>query len=185
MKDHIEELEVQIDAMSLAPSASSALLKATLDIFHRMKHEKIMQAVPLAHRTAAAAFLACDSQACIAIPKLKRAFGKNIIGRNITKARRALQISHGTAHEKLDSLCKVCKISNTDTILRAHHYVELLSGDGAMPSNIAAASLYVAEHRRSKGALTAREMRDLTGCTDITLRKLVHVIFLKESQKKK
>ena len=185
MKDHIKELRAQIDAMSLAPSASSALLKVTLEILHRMKQEKVMQAVPLAHRTAAAAFLACDSQACIAIPKLKRAFGKNIIGKNISKARRALQISHGTAHEKLDSLCKVCKISNTVTILRAHHYVELLREDGAMPSNIAAASLYIAEYRRSKGALTAREMRDLTGCTDITLRKLVHVIILKESQKKK
>jgi len=176
MKDHIEELRAQIDAMSLAPSASSALFEATLDIFHRMKHEKIMQAVPLSHRTATAAFLACDSKACIAIPKLKRAFGKNITGKNITKARKALQIAHGTAHEKLDSLCNVCEVTDLSLISRAHQYAELLSDTGAMPSSIASTSLYVADRESSTRPLTHNDIYHLTGCTEVTQRKLIKTL---------
>jgi hypothetical protein len=131
MKDYIEELLAQIDAMSLAPSASSALLEATLDVFHRMKQEEVMQAVPLSHRIATAAFLACDSKACIAISKLKRAFGDNISGKNITKARRALQIPH----------------------------VE------------------------SPMTLTQNEIHLLTGCTEITQRKLIKTLLLKLAPK--
>jgi hypothetical protein len=144
MKEYIEELLAQIDAMALAPSASLALLKASLDIFHRMKREKVMQATPVSHRIAIAAFLACDANACIAISKLKRAFGENITGKNITKARRALQIPHGTAHEKLDSLCTICEVLDPEIIARAHQCTDLLSETSAMPSSIAATSLYAA-----------------------------------------
>jgi transcription initiation factor TFIIIB Brf1 subunit/transcription initiation factor TFIIB len=183
MKDHIEELQMQIDAMSLAPSASSALLEATLEIFHRMKQEKVMQAVPLAHRIATAAFLACDSNACIAMSKLKRAFGNNILGRNITKARTALQIPHGTAHEKLNSLCDVCEISDTATESQAHYYVDLLSETSAMPSSIASASLYVAVKGVSMKSLTHNEIYHLTGCTEITQRKLIKILLRKLAPK--
>ena len=175
---YIEELQVQIDAMSLAPSPSSALLEATLDIFHRMKQEKVMQAVPLSHRIATAAFLACDSKACIAIPKLKRAFGNNITGKNITKARKALQIAHGTAHEKLDSLCNVCEVTDLALIARAHQYVELLSATSAMPSSIAATSFYVAVYESSM-TLTHNEIYHLTGCTEITQSKLTKILLRK------
>jgi hypothetical protein len=178
MKDPIKELRAQIDAMSLAPSASSALLEATLEIFHRMKQEEVMQAVPLAHRTATAAFLACDSKACIAISKLKRAFGDNITGKNITKARTALQIPHGTAHEKLDSLCNVCEVLDPVLIARAHKYVELLNVTSAMPSSIAATSLYVAVYE-SPMSLTRNEISLLTGCTEITQRKLTKTLLRK------
>jgi hypothetical protein len=178
MKEHIEELQAQIDAMSLAPSASSALLKATLDVFHRMKQEDVLQATPLPHRIATAAFLACDSKACIAISKLKRAFGDNITGKNIRKARIALQIPHGTAHEKLDSLCNVCEVLDPVLIARAHQYVELLNVTSAMPSSIAAASLYVAVHE-SPMSLTHNELYLLTGCTEITQRKLIKILLQK------
>jgi transcription initiation factor TFIIIB Brf1 subunit/transcription initiation factor TFIIB len=183
MKDHIEELRAQIDAMSLAPSASSALYYATLEIFHRMKQKGVIQATPFSHRIATAAFLACDSKACIAISKLKRAFGKNITGKNITKARKVLQIPHGTAHEKLDSLCNVCEVMDPTLIARAHHYVELLSETSAMPSSIAATSLYVAVYESSTSTLTLNEISHLTGCTEITLRKLINILLLKLAPK--
>jgi hypothetical protein len=176
MIGYIEELVAQIDAMSLAPSASSALLEATLDVFQRMKQEDVIQATHLSHRIATAAFLACDSKACIAISKLKCAFGKNITGKNITKARRALQIPHGTAHQKLDSLCNVCQVSDPVIIARAHQYAALLSETSAMPSSIATTSLYVAALESPTMSLTENELYRLTGCTDITQRKLTRIL---------
>jgi transcription initiation factor TFIIIB Brf1 subunit/transcription initiation factor TFIIB len=170
MKEHIEELQAQIELMSLAPSAHLALLEATLDIFRRMQQEDVLHSVLLSHRIATAAFLACDSKACIAIPKLKRAFAKNLTGKNIRKARAALQIPHGTAHEKLDSLCTVCECSDPVLIARAHQYVELLSETSAMPSSIAATSFYVAVYESSM-TLTHNDIYHLTGCTEITLRE--------------
>lgn len=179
MRGYIEELRAQINAMSLAPSASSALLEATLDIFYRMKQENAIQATPIAHRIATAAFLACDSKACIALSKLKSAFGNNLTGKNITKARRVLQIPHGTAHEKLDSLCKICEVSDPVLIASAHLYVELLSETSAMPSSIAATSFYVAVKDSPTSSLTHNEISLLTGCTEVTQGKLTKILLQK------
>jgi len=181
-----KEIQIEINRLSLAPSARLALSKATCDIFNRMKEKKVIQQVPFPRRIATAIFLACDSKACIAIPKLKLTFGTQIVQKHISKARIALNISHGTAHEKLDSLCKVSEITNTDIILRAHHYVDLLSVNSAgMPSNIAATSLYVADNLRSSNSLSQREIRHLTGCTETTLRILSKILLRKELPKKK
>jgi hypothetical protein len=157
----------------------SALLKATLEIFHRMKQEEVIPATQFSHRIATAAFLACDSKACIAISKLKCAFGTNLTGKNIRKARKALQIPHGTAHEKLDSLCNVCEVLDPAIIARAHQYVELLNVTSAMPSSIAATSLYVAVYESPISSLTRNELYHLTGCTEVTQGKLTKTLLLK------
>lgn len=177
---HTEEIRAEIDKISIAPSARSALFKVTSNIFEQMQQKRLLQSVPLPRRIATAAFLACDSKACIAIPKLKLAFGDQIVQKHISKARISLKIHHGTAHEKLDSLCKVCEISDTVTISRAHQYVDFLREAGT-PSNVAVASLYVADNQTSGSALTQREMRDLTGCTEATLRSL-SMILLRRSE---
>jgi hypothetical protein len=149
-----------------------------------MKQEEVIPATQFSHRIATAAFLACDSKACIAISKLKCAFGKNISGKNIRKARAALQIPHGTAHEKLDSLCNVCEVSDPVLIARAHKYVELLNITSAMPSSIAATSLYVAVYESPTSSLTQNEIYLLTGCTVITQRKLTKILLRMLATKK-
>ena len=183
---YTEQIRAQIDKLALAPPARLALFKATTDIFEQMEQKGELPYVSVPRRIATAAFLACDSKACIAIPKLKHTFGTQIVQKHISKVRIALNIPYGTAHEKLDSLCKVSEITNIHTILHAHHYVDLLSEDSAgMPSNIAATALYVADNLCSSNPLSQRDICHLTGCTEITLRFLSKILLRKEFPKKK
>ena len=183
MDEHIEEIAKQINKMNLALATHIALVKATSNIFNQMKQEDVIQSASISHRIATAAFLACDGNACVAIPKLKRAFGTRIASKYIVKARTALRIPHGTAHEKLDSLCDICEIMDRDTITRAHYYVELLSErSSGSPTAIAATSFYAALQQSSR-VLTQREIQHLTGCSEIIQRRLIKVLLYKLTQK--
>ena len=185
MDEHIEEIAKQINKMNLALATHIALVKATSTMFNRMKQEGVIQSASISHRIATAAFLVCDGNACIAIPKLKHAFGTRIASKYISKARTALQIPHGTAHEKLDSLCGICKIEDANIVARrAHYYVELLSEHSSgSPTYMAATSFYVALQQSSRVALTQREIQHLTGCSEIGQRRLINVLLHKLTQK--
>ena len=166
------EIDNRIKGMHLATPAHNALAKATWDIYKQMQEKKILWRVSSSHLIATAAFLACDGNACIAIPKLKHAFGSRIKGRYISKSRAALQIPRGTAHQKLDSLCNVLDVSDPNIIKLAHFYASVLAGTSRMPSYLAGASLYIASNMLyMKDRFTLKELQHYTGCGEVTIRE--------------
>lgn len=139
-KKQIQEL---ISKMHLLPDSEVALIGHTTEIYNKFKEKGIMRTYQLRKRIAVSAFLACDGKVCVALPKLRRAADSSISGGNIGKARRELNIPRGTAHEKLDSLCHVCHVSDEIVISRAHDYVALMDGTSS-PTMLAATALSLA-----------------------------------------
>ena len=172
-----EEIEKRINKIPLAMPARIALIQATSDIYEQMKQEDVMQSVSIPHRIATAAFLACDGNACIALPKLKSTFGGSLKGAFIHKARTALNIPHGTARNKVDSLYNVLNIQDSRIKKLAHFYVDVLSGTAHMPSNLAVASIYLASYViDNRNGLTLKELYRYTGCGEITQREIRKMI---------
>lgn len=172
----MSKIDNQIKGMRLATPAHNALTKATWDIYTQMYEKKILGRISTSYLIATAAFLACDGNACIALPKLKHAFGSRIKGGYISKSRAALQIPHGTAHKKLDSLCKVLDVSDPNIIKLAHFYSGILDGTSHMPSYIAAASLYIACNLLYKNGFTLKELYHYTGCGVVSIRETYKLI---------
>jgi transcription initiation factor TFIIIB Brf1 subunit/transcription initiation factor TFIIB len=185
MDEIMGEIDNQIKEMHLATPAHNGLTKATLDIFNQMAQEDVIQFASISHRIATAAFLACDGNACIAIPKLKRVFGSQIKGGYISNSREVLQIPRGTAPKKLDSLCKVLDVSDSNIIKLAHFYAGVLDGTSHAPSYIAVASLYIAcnvLYNKSK-RFTLKELYHYTGCGEVTLRATYKLICKKVGER--
>jgi hypothetical protein len=131
---------------------------------------------PIGNRISAALFLACDGNACIAIPKVRSVCGSQLKGHNIRKIRGALQIPHGTAHEKLNSLCELLKVADLDVKGKAHLYVDILESRNVMfPTHLAVAAFYLANWGRET-SLTVKELREMTGSCEGTMLKNIRIL---------
>lgn len=178
----IENAQVQIrdlvTKMHLAAPAENALIKNTSKLYEELIANKVSLGLARSTHAATALFLACDGHACVALPKVKYVCGSSVSMKHISKAREILQLPHGTAHEKLNTLCSVCNISNRDFIKKAHHFVSLLDEEGSfMPTTMAAAAFWSAGVALDyKERLSQNKISKLTGCTELTIRKASDIL---------
>lgn len=179
MRESKSEIEAQIRSlvskMNLASASELSLISETNSIYNRMLDKGIKDG-PIGNRVSTALFLACDGNACIAIPKVKSVCGSQLKGRNIRKIRAALQISHGTAHEKLSSLCERLNVADLDVKRKAHLYVDLLEDRNVMfPTHLAVVAFHLANWE-TETALTVKEMSEMTGCSEQSILKNIRIL---------
>lgn len=172
------QIRDQVTKMHLAAPAENALIESASKLYEELLENKVSLGLARSIRVATAIFLACDGNACIALPKVKHVCGSNVSMKHISKARKILQLPHGTAHEKLNSLCRVCNIYNGDFITKAHHFVSLLEEEGSlMPTTMAAAAFGSAGVALDyKDRLTQNEISKITGCTEMSIRKVSNTL---------
>jgi transcription initiation factor TFIIIB Brf1 subunit/transcription initiation factor TFIIB len=141
-----EETQKLISKMNLLPDSAAALNHYTTKICTKIKEKGLMRTATIRKLVTTSAYLACDGKACVATPKLKAA-AHSIPVYEIGNARRILKIPRGTAHQKLDSLSRVCHVRDKNVISKAHDYVSLLNNTGSGPTGIAATALSLADNR--------------------------------------
>ena len=190
-----EEVRAQISdkvkEMGLFSLAERVLIESTIKVYNEieLKNKDNWRCAPRSSsRIATALYLACDKHACIAIPKVKRACGNSIRTKYITKARKLLALSPATPREKLDSLCKICGVTNKEFVEKAHYFISLLDGHKSYSPSAMAASAFYAAHYQLSGDnpnskhLTQKGISELTGCTEITIAKIVKDLYQRQDK---
>ena len=182
-----KEAEVQISnsvkEMGLSFLAEEALIESTIKLYDETERkDEVYRHIPTSYKIATALFLACDSHACIAIPKVQRVCKTQLHGKYITRARRVLEIAPATAHEKLDSLYKSLGSSNTELLEKAHHFISLIEGDKSYrPTLLAATAFYEADRQLNiYGNISQNEISKLTGCTTISISAIGKDLHIKQ-----
>ena len=161
------QIRDKVKEMTLSQPAEEALIESTIRLYDELKSKEVFHmGTPTDYPIATALYLACDSHACIAIPKVKRVCRNSLRGKHITQARKALQLYPTSAHEKLDHLYKSSGIADKKLLEKAHYFISLLDGHKSyMPTNLAASAFYEAGRQLNPFKhTTQREISDLTGC---------------------